>query len=81
MGPIVNRTQEHLGASDTAIIGMRRSLLNEAKALMRGIEPTVPQRPELYRVRPWHAVMPKGDPSPAAFLSDPRVLELTSPSA
>jgi len=72
--------KEHLGASDTAIIGMRRSLLNEAKALMRGVEPTAPKRPEIYRVRPWHAVMPKGDPSPAAFFSDPRVLELTAPT-
>src|SRR6476660_3656575 len=54
MGPIVDRTKEHLGASDTAIIGMRRSLLNEAKALMRGVEPTAPQRPALYRSRAWH---------------------------
>jgi phenylpropionate dioxygenase-like ring-hydroxylating dioxygenase large terminal subunit len=81
MGPIVDRTREHLGASDTAIIGMRRALLNEAKALMRGVEPTVPQRPELYRARAWHAVMPRRDPAPAAFLSDARVLELTTPSA
>jgi hypothetical protein len=79
MGPMVDRTREHLGASDTAIIGMRRSLLNEAKALGRGVEPTAPHRPELYRSRPWHAVMPRGDPSPAAFLSDPRVLELATP--
>jgi phthalate 4,5-dioxygenase oxygenase subunit len=79
MGPIVDRTKEHLGASDTAIIGMRRSLLNEAKAPTKGIEPTAPRRPELYRVRPWHAVMSKGDPSPAAFFSDPKVLELTTP--
>jgi phthalate 4,5-dioxygenase oxygenase subunit len=81
MGPIVDRTNEHLGASDTAIIGMRRSLLNEAKTLIRGTEPTAPHRPELYSARAWHAVMSRGDPSPAAFLRDPRVLELTTPTA
>jgi hypothetical protein len=80
MGPIVDRMKEHLGASDTAIIAMRRSLLNEAKALMKGKEPSAPHRPGLYRVRPWHAVMPKGNPSPAAFFSDREVLELTAPS-
>ena len=46
MGPIVDRTKEHLGASDTAIIGMRRCLLNEAKALKKGTAPTAPQRPD-----------------------------------
>jgi len=81
MGPIVDRTKEHLGASDTAIIGMRRSLLNEAKALVRGLEPSAPRRPELYRSRAWHALMSKGDPSPSAFLGDPRVLELSTPPA
>jgi hypothetical protein len=80
MGPIVDRTKEHLGASDTAIIAMRRSLLNEAKALIRGQEPVAPKRPEIYKVRPWHAVMKKGDPSPSAFFSDPRVLALTAPT-
>jgi phthalate 4,5-dioxygenase len=81
MGAIVDRTKEHLGASDTAIIGMRRSLINEAKALMRGIEPAAPHRPELYSGRAWHAVMPRSDPSPTAFLRDPRVKELTAPTA
>ena len=33
MGRIVDRTQEHLGTSDTAVIAARRLLLNEARAL------------------------------------------------
>jgi hypothetical protein len=78
MGPMLDRTREHLGASDLAIIGMRRSLLNEAKALLRGEEPALPHRPELYKARAWHAVMPKGDPTPDAFFHDPIVRELTS---
>src|SRR5262249_16178507 len=51
MGAIVDRTQEHLGTSDLAIIGMRRQLLNGAKALVRGIEPVAATRGELYHPR------------------------------
>lgn len=40
MGPIVDRAKEHLGTSDLPIIQMRRMLLENVKAHMRG-EPTV----------------------------------------
>jgi hypothetical protein len=39
MGAIYNRTQEHLGTSDRAIISMRRMLIKAAKDLANGIEP------------------------------------------
>jgi hypothetical protein len=39
-GPIVDRTQERLGTSDTAIIAVRRRLMNAARALRdRGATP------------------------------------------
>ena len=34
-----NRTQEHLGTSDRAIISMRRMLIKAARDLANGIEP------------------------------------------
>jgi hypothetical protein len=39
MGTIYDRTAEHLGTSDKAIIRMRRLLIEAAKELARGIEP------------------------------------------
>jgi len=50
-GPIVDRSQEHLGTSDTAIIKMRRLLIDGARNLERGVEPTTAQDGALYRVR------------------------------
>ena len=38
MGTVVDRTQERLGTSDTAIIAMRRLLLQEIRALQQGQE-------------------------------------------
>jgi hypothetical protein len=39
MGAIMDRTHEHLGTSDKAIIRARRMLIDAAKALADGIEP------------------------------------------
>jgi phenylpropionate dioxygenase-like ring-hydroxylating dioxygenase large terminal subunit len=39
MGRLMDRTQEHLGTTDMAVIAMRRILLNSAKALASGQEP------------------------------------------
>src|SRR5262249_14596817 len=39
MGPLVDRTRERLGTSDTAIIAARRLLLQEIAALEQGQEP------------------------------------------
>jgi len=39
MGPIYNRSQEHLGTTDRAVIRMRSMLLRGARALAAGEEP------------------------------------------
>ncbi|MSQ26683.1 MAG: aromatic ring-hydroxylating dioxygenase subunit alpha [Dehalococcoidia bacterium] len=59
MGAIADRTQEHLGTSDALIIAMRRSLLNNAKALVRGREPKAATHGGVYRVRAWAGVLPE----------------------
>ena len=48
----VDRSLEHLGSSDVAVIAARRRLMKLARDLENGIEPTAPSHPELYRVRP-----------------------------
>ncbi|MDE2899927.1 MAG: Rieske (2Fe-2S) domain-containing protein, partial [Chloroflexota bacterium] len=53
MGAIADRTKEHLGTSDSAIIAMRRYLVNSAKAFVEGREPQEPYDGGLYRVRAW----------------------------
>lgn len=39
MGPVVDRTREHLGTSDVAIIRMRRRMLESLERMQRGDEP------------------------------------------
>jgi phthalate 4,5-dioxygenase oxygenase subunit len=51
MGPSVDRTRERLGTSDTAIIAMRRLLLQEVRALQQGHEPVAAHHGDLYWVR------------------------------
>jgi phthalate 4,5-dioxygenase len=51
MGGIVDRTQEHLGTTDVAVIAARRRLIKMAHDLKEGIEPVAALRPEIYNVR------------------------------
>jgi hypothetical protein len=51
MGTIVDRSKEHLGTSDTAIIAMRRKLRKAAAELQQGIEPVAARNGDAYRVR------------------------------
>jgi hypothetical protein len=52
MGPIYDRTQEHLGSTDAMVIQVRRRLLDAARALAEeGITPPGVDHPEQYRVR------------------------------
>ena len=58
MGPIVDRSREHLGPADKAIIQARRLLLQairtvEAGGTPPGVEPTY------YTLRPAEAVVPR----------------------
>jgi phenylpropionate dioxygenase-like ring-hydroxylating dioxygenase large terminal subunit len=69
MGAIVDRTVEHLGTSDTAIITLRRRLLTEARAFEDGVEPYAASHGEAYRLRSWSALLDKDIEYPA----DPRM--------
>ena len=52
MGPIYDRTQEHLGTSDAMIIRVRRRLIRAARELSeQGVTPPGVDNPEWYRVR------------------------------
>jgi phthalate 4,5-dioxygenase len=51
MGPIYDRSQEHLGASDSAVIMMRRQLIKLAEDLQQGIEPFAAGQGEIFRLR------------------------------
>jgi phthalate 4,5-dioxygenase oxygenase subunit len=57
MGTRVDRRFEHLGTSDSAIIAMRRTLLNGARALANDTPPAAAAGGDLYRVRSWSAVL------------------------
>ena len=60
MGPIMDRTKEHLGTADATVIKVRRKLLAAARALAEhGTVPPGAESPELYRVRSCATVLPK----------------------
>jgi phthalate 4,5-dioxygenase oxygenase subunit len=63
MGPLVDRTQEHLGTSDVAVIWMRRRMLDalnrfEADGSLVGQDPKIP----LERIRSEQKVIPVDTP-------------------
>jgi hypothetical protein len=58
MGPIYDRSQEHLGTSDVAIVACRQRLLKAVRDLQQGIEPYAVRHPDVYAVRPLDAVCP-----------------------
>ena len=62
MGPNVDRTQERLGTSDTAIIAARRLLLQEIAALKEDAEPYAAQHGDIYWVRSASMVAPRDVP-------------------
>ncbi len=51
MGGIVDRSEEHLGTTDAAVIAARRRLLKMARDLQAGIESTAAMNPDVYNVR------------------------------
>src|SRR2546429_2250976 len=61
MGAIVDRTQEHLGSSDAAIIAARRVLKRAAEGVQHNASPPG-LRPETQRVRAISIVLPKEVP-------------------
>jgi len=61
MGPIYDRTQEHLGITDSMIIRTRRKLVDAAKTLRdNGTVPPGVENPQLYRMRAGGALVPAG---------------------
>lgn len=76
-GPISDRTREHLGTSDTAVIRMRRLLLGAAKALAAGEEPKAAAGGALFKVRSHSTVIDEtGD-----FDAYPEIMEAMGISA
>jgi phthalate 4,5-dioxygenase len=65
MGPIADRTVEHLGISDTAIIQLRRLLLRALKDVDQGREP-MGLNPGSYRIRAVRFQMKDGEDFAAA---------------
>ena len=61
MGGIVDRSQEHLGTTDVAVIAARRRLIKMAHDLAEGIEPVAALQPEIYNVRAVDMVCPEDD--------------------
>jgi len=61
MGYLCDRSKEHLGTTDLAVIGARRRLIGLARDLEKGIEPFAAGHPEAYRVRPLDLISPEGD--------------------
>ncbi len=59
MGAIMDRTKEHLGTTDTAIIAFRRMILKAARDLQKGKEPYAASHPEIFRVKSGAAVVSK----------------------
>jgi nitrite reductase/ring-hydroxylating ferredoxin subunit len=60
-GPIADRTREHLGTSDKAVIAFRRRLIEAAQRLEQGLEPQAPYDPDCYRVRAHAGQVPRDE--------------------
>ncbi|HSR23700.1 MAG TPA: (2Fe-2S)-binding protein, partial [Candidatus Eisenbacteria bacterium] len=61
MGPIYDRTQEHLGSSDAMVIRVRRRLIACARALAEhGTVPPGAEQPEVYRQRSGGVILHEG---------------------
>jgi hypothetical protein len=67
MGPIVDRTQEHLGTSDRAIVFLRRMLLEAVAAVERGETPPGVDPLNHRDVRPHEGILKQGGDWRAAF--------------
>jgi phenylpropionate dioxygenase-like ring-hydroxylating dioxygenase large terminal subunit len=61
MGPVCDRTNEHLGTSDAMVIRTRRALLRAARALREhGTTPLGVDEPEAYLTRSGGVILPDG---------------------
>jgi phenylpropionate dioxygenase-like ring-hydroxylating dioxygenase large terminal subunit len=70
MGPVSDRTQEHLGPSDKAIITLRRMLLENTRVVERN-EPVPSADAAIYRnIRPYDGFCPSGENWRTAFATE-----------
>jgi phthalate 4,5-dioxygenase oxygenase subunit len=58
-GFIADRTREHLGPTDAAIIEFRRQVLHGARDLAAGVEPAAARAAAAYRVRGGSLIAPR----------------------
>jgi phthalate 4,5-dioxygenase oxygenase subunit len=73
MGPIVDRSREHLGSTDVGILRVRRRLLDAARLLREsGIEPPGIADPGAYRRRGCQMVLPRDADGLAASAAEQR---------
>jgi hypothetical protein len=59
MGPIYDRSHEHLGTTDQFIIKARRRMIQLAKALEEGVTPPGVDEPEIYRQYSGEMILPR----------------------
>jgi len=57
MGKVVDRTAEHLGTTDAAVIAFRKRLIGLAMSLQEGIEPVEAAHGDWYQVRSASAIL------------------------
>jgi hypothetical protein len=92
MGPINDRTREHLGTTDTMIIRTRRRLMQVARELAdNGTVPPGVDQPQLYRQRSGSIILPRGTDwlaatedlrHPKVAIGEPAIIETpVAPSA
>jgi phthalate 4,5-dioxygenase oxygenase subunit len=64
MGPIVDRTKEHLGHSDSGVVQFRKLMLRLARDLMEGKPPEAAANGSIYNVRSASVLLPDTVPVP-----------------
>jgi hypothetical protein len=62
MGAMFDRTKEHLGTSDTAIINLRNMYLQATRDILEGAEPWLPTKMDSFRVRSVSALLDRSVP-------------------
>jgi len=70
MGPIVDRSKEHLGSSDKAIVALRRLMLDAIRAVERGEKPPGLDPRSHRNIRPYDAIITGDRPWQQAFAEE-----------
>jgi hypothetical protein len=61
MGPISDRTKEHLGFGDAYVIALRRFLLKAVKSFQQGIDPPAVNKQDNSEILCWSGFLPTGE--------------------